>query len=196
MADRLKTSHASDLIIEKVHDLLGLKQRYYVIARLAISLAVQFGKDDLPLDDINGKDFRESLLLNKESNYDVLADATIALKYPKLVSSYEFYGNDSVIKRLIDFGCKILEKIYRDSNNDKYQFLKKLYSLKYDEVYIENVRISLSGKEIDSKKNKTTNDNSNHDKDVAKTETANISKGAPLGEETYIYEMEKKIKNQ
>lgn len=193
MADRLRTSYAADLIIEKVHDLLGLKQRYYAIARLAISLATQFGDDNLPLEDINGKDFRATLLLNKETNYDLLADATIALRYPKLVSSYEFYGNDSVIKRLIDFGCKILEIIYKDSNGDRYQFLKKLYSLKYDEVYIKALKKALHAKEIELGNNRQTNIEKNHDSLAAKPETANLNQKASLGEESYIYEMLKKI---
>lgn len=144
MANKLFTSKHSAEIIDQVHELLGYKNSYFLVARLAISIALnsyrEASKFNLELQDTSGKEFNDYTLFNDTDWYKTIIQSIIRMLFADFdLNEDSFFGNQSIVKRLIDDGCFILGKLLNDSYGDKDIFLKKIYSLKYDKVFQANV---------------------------------------------------------
>ena len=140
MANKLFTSERSEDIINKVHSLLWLQNKFYIVWRLAISIWLINNKE-LTLDDTKGKEFNEYTLLNKDNYYDTLIKNIIKDIYNSdKISDDDFFWNQSILKKALDYWCKILESIYIESNWNTDSFLKKLYTLKYDKVFFNDLK--------------------------------------------------------
>lgn len=146
MANKLFTSRNTELTINKIHSLLWLQNKYYLVWRLAISVGL------LDIDwirqintDTQWKEFNEYTILNNENYYDTLIRNIIKhTANSGDLSDDDIFWNQSIIKKAMDYWCIILDKIYEDSNWIPDLFLKKLYSLKYDKTLFSN----LTGKGI------------------------------------------------
>ena len=144
MANKLFTSKQSAEIIDQVHEILGYKNSYFLVARLAISIALnsyrEASKFNLELQNTLGKEFNDYTLFNDTDWYKTVIQSIIRILFVDFeLNEDSFFGNQSVVKRLIDDGCFILGKLLKDSYGDKDIFLKKIYSLKYDKVFQANV---------------------------------------------------------
>ena len=140
MANKLFTSERSEDIINKVHSLLWLQNKFYIVWRLAISIWLINNKE-LTLDDTKWKEFNEYTLLNNENYYDTLIKNIIKDIYNSdKISDDDFFWNQSILKKALDYWCKILDSIYIESNWNADNFLKKLYSLKYDKVFLNDLK--------------------------------------------------------
>jgi energy-coupling factor transporter ATP-binding protein EcfA2 len=135
MSQQLYSSSQSWETIEKVHNLLQLNYKYYLIARLAISIWLKSGNLDFPTTDSEGRKFNNYTILNNENYYDVLIRSIVKNILDKGdLSEEEYFSNNSILKWALDYWCMILERIYIDSGWISDIFLKKLYSLKYDQT--------------------------------------------------------------
>lgn len=164
MANKLFTSKYSSEIIDKVHTMLELKNSFYIVARLAISIGLSsyqtVGKFQSDLSDTSWREFNDYTILNDSDWYKTTLRSIIQVIYKdKLLDDDVFFGNQSIIKRLIDDGCLVLWKLLGESFWDKDIFLKKLYSLKYDKRIQESV-LKEKAKEVATEEN-TINANHN-----------------------------------
>lgn len=143
MSQQLYSSKDSGLIIEKIHDLLWLNYKYYLVARLAISIWLKVNNSDIPNMDALGRKFNNYTILNPENNYDILIESIIKVILNKSdISEEEYFSNSSILKKAMDYGCLILSKILDESSNNPNIFLKKLYTLKYDEIFFKKLLIT------------------------------------------------------
>lgn len=141
MANKLFTSKNAETTINKIHSLLWLQNKYYVVARLAVSIGLLDLKWSMQLSaDALWKEFNEYTLLNNENYYDTIIRNLIKNGVNRGdLSDDDIFGNQSVIKKALDYWCVILEKIYEDSNGISDLFLKKLFSLKDDKVLLKKL---------------------------------------------------------
>lgn len=147
MANKLFTSEKSEDIINKIHSLLWLQNKFYIVWRLAISIWLINNKD-LRLEDSKWKEFNEYTLLNNENYYDTLIKSIIKNIYNTGdISDDEYFWNQSILKKALDYWCEILESIYIEANWNSDSFLKKLYSLKYDKVFLNNLKEDTKNKD-------------------------------------------------
>jgi len=139
MANKLFTSESSEQIINNVHTLLWLQNKFYIVWRLAISIwLLNYSK--LEQNDTNWKEFNEYTLLNNENYYDTLIKSIMKnLSNNWNLSDNDIFWNQSIMKKALDYWCNILNEIYIQSKWNSDYFLKKLYSLKYDKVFFNDL---------------------------------------------------------
>jgi hypothetical protein len=141
MANKIKTSKAAEETINEISEFLNLKNGYFLIARLAIAATISLKKkppEENFSTDIAGKEFNEYTLFQGD-NYDyyVVIKGLLSDLYDKPLTDRELKGNDGLIKKHIDFGSTILEDIFNSTKPNRYKFLKKLYSLGFDQDLID-----------------------------------------------------------
>ena len=144
MANKLTISKYSADIIDQAHEILGYKNSYFLVARLALSIGLNSysntNKFQLELQDILGKEFNDYTFFNDTDWYKTAIISIIRILFTDInLNDDSFFWNQSIVKRLIDDWCFILGKLLKDSYGDKDIFLKKIYSLKYDKVFQANV---------------------------------------------------------
>lgn len=141
MSQQLYSSSKSWEIIERIHDLLWLNYKYFLVARLAISIWLNSWNLNFENQDSNWRKFNNYTILNNENYYDVLMLNIIKVLYNKNeLTEEEYFSNNSILKWALDYWCEILDKIYNKSNWNADSFLKKLYSLKYDKTFLNNLK--------------------------------------------------------
>lgn len=139
MANKLFTSQKSESIINKVHSLLQLQNKFYIIGRLAISIWLINNREFL-LEDTNWKEFNEYTLLNNQNYYDTLINNIVKDIYDDVeISDDDYFWNKSILKKTLDYWCLILEEIYNEANGNPDYFLKKVYTLKYDKIFLNDL---------------------------------------------------------
>lgn len=142
MANKLTTSEKSEMVINTIHSLLWLQNKFYIIWRLAISIWL-LNHQELVLDDTRWKEFNEYTLLSSDNHYDILIKNIIKdIFNSDDFSDDDFFSNRSIIKKALDYWCNILHEIYLESHNNPDIFLKKLYTLKYDRVFLNDLKNS------------------------------------------------------
>jgi DNA segregation ATPase FtsK/SpoIIIE-like protein len=144
MANKLFTSKHSAEVIDQTHEILGYKNSYFLVARLALSIGLNSYREtndfQMALQDTTGKEFNDYTLFNDIDWYKTIIQSIIRILFVNLeLNEDSFFWNQSIVKRLIDDGCFILSKLLKESYGDKDIFLKKIYSLKYDKVFQANV---------------------------------------------------------
>lgn len=155
MSQQLYSSSKSWEVIEKIHDLLWLNYKYFLVARLAISIWLTSWNLDFDSKDSNGRKFNNYTILNNENYYDVLILNIVKNLYNKKdLSEDEYFSNNSILKWALDYWCEILESIYIDSNWNADNFLKKLYTLKYDKVFLNDLKEETKNKNIRKEEDK------------------------------------------
>ena len=89
MASKLKTTAFAGEVIEKVHNLLELKNQYFIVARLSMSVGILLNLD-IPCDgDSNGKEFNDYTLLSDENGYETFIKAILAVKLIRCKKEFE-----------------------------------------------------------------------------------------------------------
>lgn len=155
MSQQLYSSSKSWEVIEKIHDLLWLNYKYFLVARLAISIWLTSWNLDFDSKDSNGRKFNNYTILNNENYYDVLILNIVKNLYNKKdLTEDEYFSNNSILKWALDYWCEILESIYIDSNQNADNFLKKLYTLKYDKVFLNDLKEETKNKNIRKEEDK------------------------------------------
>jgi len=143
MANKLFTSKESDIIINNIHLLLWFKNQYYIIWRIAISIGL-FNIDKLKSmnsNNINWREFNRQSFISSEKNYDILIKSILCnITDNWYLNDDEYFWNNSILKKCLDYWCEILDKIYNESDWNADLFLKKLYSLKFDKVFLNNLK--------------------------------------------------------
>lgn len=144
MANKLFTSKHSAEVIDKTHEILGYRNSYFLVARLALAIGLNSYKDtgsfQIELQDTAGKEFNDYTLFNDVDWYKTTIQSIIRILFVESDLNEDlFVWNQSIVKRLIDDGCLVLERLMRESYGDKDIFLKRIYSLKYDKVFQANV---------------------------------------------------------
>lgn len=144
MANKIFTGADASLTIDKIHNLLEMQNNFYIVARLAISVGlIYFSENKKHIKssfDVQWKEFNEYTILNDSDGYKTSLRALIqSVTGSKFIDDDEFFSNQGIVKKLIDDGSLLLEKIYNDSSGDKDIFLKKLYSFKFDRDYKNHI---------------------------------------------------------
>lgn len=185
MSQQLYSSYKSWETIEKVHNLLWLNYKYYLIARLAISIWIKSWNLNFSTTDSEWRKFNNYTILNNENYYDVLIINIIKHMLNKNeISEEEYFSNKSILKWAMDYWCDILDKIYEDSKWMPDLFLKKVYSLKYDKDFFNDLvaeeNIEKKNLNINKQENivtniwKDLNEKNNNKEDIYIHETVNM----------------------
>lgn len=140
MSNKIFTSKTASETIDKIHNLLGMQNNFYMVARLAISIWLIYYSEKKCFiannNDAQWKEFNEYTILNDSDGYKTALKAiTQSVTNNKFATEDEFFSNQWIVKKLIDDGCILLERIYEDSWRNWDLFLKKLYSYKFDKDY-------------------------------------------------------------
>ena len=122
---RLKTSSASELVLNKIW--ASTKMQYTDLARLAfaVSLIKWWKNIDKNFDDIMWKE-----LIDTSFKHIEFYRALLSSLYQKNLTDEEFYSNNSYLKLHIDRWCKYLDEIWTEVWWDKNEFLIKIAQLK------------------------------------------------------------------
>jgi len=151
MSQQLYSSEKSWKIIEKIHSLLWLEYKLTVIARLAISIWLKSWKKSFINKDANWRKFNNYTILSNDNYYNTLIFNIVKNILNKSnITEEEYFSNNSILKWALDYWCDILDNIYVQSKWNSDFFLKKLYSLKYDKVFFNDL--------VDNKKNNISED--------------------------------------
>lgn len=141
---KIRTSKSSERSIIEIVELLGLEKSNYLIARLAISISLILGlkvNDIETQDDSSGKEFNEyTLFQNNGYDYKVVITTLLSNLYGHDLTDEELLGKNGLIRRHINLGCQVLDNIYEATKPSRNRFLRKLYSLKFDNKLLEDFR--------------------------------------------------------
>lgn len=130
MADRISTSENAEQLLRRLSYSTGLE--IATIARLALSLSIRYYNfEDLPLKDTRGREIRRYSLFGSE---ELLYKSLLSVLHKKELNDDEFFSNDSVTKKHIEHGCQLLEKFYKEVNEDSSDLFAKLGSLIEEEI--------------------------------------------------------------
>ncbi len=151
MATKLKTSEKTEKILRKLKYETDLT--FNSLARIAIALSLRNGLSVEKSTNTRGKEFNRYSLMGDEED---LYKAILQINGQKQLTDDKFFSNESVIKNHIDYGSLLLEKLYKETNQDVDEFLAKLSSfipqgnkqLSVGEVLPLDIKV---GKDIKSK---------------------------------------------
>jgi len=125
MADRIITSEKAEQLLRKLSYSTGIE--IATIARLALSLSIRYYNfEELPLNDTRGREIRRYSLFGQD---EFLYRSTLCVLHNKEIGDEEFFSNESLVKKHIEHGCKLLTTLYKEVNEDSSELLARLGGL-------------------------------------------------------------------
>lgn len=125
MADRIITSEKAEQLLRKLSYSTGIE--IATIARLALSLSIRYYNfEELSLNDTRGREIRRYSLFGQD---ELLYKSILCVLHKKEISDDEFFSNDSLVKKHIEYGCQLLATLYKEVNEDSSELLARLGGL-------------------------------------------------------------------